>query len=274
MLVQRLRCLGGALFLCGFLAGLTTVVTAEELPESAMVRIENLYISGLLEQAELEGLRLLGTVEGVSDFDKAEVCRVLAFVYIAQEDQALGKQYFIQALQYNANLRLDRSLTSPKILAVFDEARSDFVRGRLVKRDVSESELRSYKLRLEGGVRSLVLPGWGQLHKGHKVRGIAWMSATGATAVGLAYSHLSMLDARDRYNSSKNANSAGENWDDYDKWWRVRNGFGYALAACWVSATIEALITEPPTNSSAGIDLGLFWNDINQQPMATLSVRF
>ncbi len=56
--------------------------------------------------------------------------------------------------------------------------------------------------RLSAGMRSLVLPGWGQHYRGHKKKGYAFLGAVVVTSVVLRFQHQSFKSALDHYNQT------------------------------------------------------------------------
>ncbi|MCB2211341.1 hypothetical protein KQI52_04440 [bacterium] len=237
-------------------------------------RIEQYYLEGRLDKAELEALRLLNRPTGLTEFERGELYRILGFSSVARDDTDQAKQYFRSAFQHNPNMRLDRNLTSPKILSVFDEARIEFKQVRILDREALVNDLKSYRLRVEGGVRSLLFPGLGQLHKGHKLRGNMMLGATGIAIVGLVYSHVMVLDAEDRYNRSEDPISAQSNYDDFLTYWQWRYSFGYAIAAVWIGSTLDAFLSPPDESAFDRITIELAYDPESRTPMAGLAFHF
>ncbi|HEX03898.1 MAG TPA: hypothetical protein ENH10_01920 [Bacteroidetes bacterium] len=237
-------------------------------------RIEQYYLTGRLDRAELEALRLLSKQSDLTDFERGELYRILAFSAIAHNDSVLAKQYFRFGLQHNQNLRLDRNLTSPKILSVFDAARIEFKQVRIMNREELVDDLKSFQLRVEGGVRSLVLPGLGQFHKGQRVRGNLYLGATGLCIIGLLYSQVMVMDSQDRYDRAQDSVSAIANYDDYSLYWKMRNSFGIAIVTVWVVSTLDAFISPPDESAYSSITLELTYEQDSNTPLAGLAFHF
>ena len=237
-------------------------------------RIEQYYLTGRLDRAELEALRLLSKPTGLTDFERGELYRILAYSAVARDDADLARLYFRDGLKHNANLRLDRNLTSPKILEVFDEARVEFKQVTIKDRDALIDDLKSYRLRVEGGKRSLLLPGLGQFHKGHTIRGNLLLGAAGLTIVGLAYSQVMVMDSEDRYDRSEEPGVAASNYDEYRLYWRLRNGFGMAFATIWAGAALDAFLSPPDESAYHRITLELAYDPESDTPMAGLAIHF
>lgn len=241
---------------------------------SPVERVKNFYLDGRLDQSELEALRLLSQSTSMIAPEKAELYKILAFISIARNDPQSGRDHFINALTEMPNLRLDRGLTSPKILSVFDEARSDFRLIENEKEQTNETDIRPFKLRLEAGKKSLMLPGLGQLHKGHKTKGYVLLGAAGITAGGFLFNHFAANSSLDDYNGSTTSQEAVENWDKYESAWQMREFFGYGFVAVWIGATLDAFITEPILGEEAALNMGVDVDGQTGQPIFRLSIRF
>jgi hypothetical protein len=237
-------------------------------------RIEQFFLTGRLDRAELEALRLLSKPTGLTDFERGELYRILAYSAVARDDPELAKQYFRNGLSHNANLRLDRNLTSPKILEVFDQARVEYKQVTIKDRDALIDDLKSFRLRIEGGKRSMMLPGLGQFHKGHSLRGNLMLGAAGLSIVGLAYSQVMVMDTEDRYQNAEDPFVAASNYDDYQLYWNMRYGFGFAIAAIWLGSTLEAFLTPPNESAYSRITLELAYDMDSHTPMTGLAIHF
>jgi len=237
-------------------------------------RVEEYYLTGRLDRAELEALRLLSKQSDLTDFERGELYRILAFSAIAHNDSDLAKHYFRSGLQHNQNLRLDRNLTSPKILSVFDEARREFKQVRIVNREELVDDLKNFQLRVEGGVRSLVLPGLGQFHKGQRVRGNLMLGATGLCIIGLVYSQVMVMDSQDRYQRALDSATATSSYDDYSLYWKMRNGFGIAFVTVWVTSTLDAFISPPDESAYNRITLELAYEQNTGTPLVGLAFHY
>ncbi len=241
-------------------------------------RVSELYRSGRIDDAELLALRLINIASNLSTMDRAELYRILAFIAIARDDRDRGLEFFLKALGENPQLRLDRALTSPKILSVFERAQQEYEQpDRQQQRQIAEelSEMPKYRLRLEATTRSLMLPGLGQLHKGQKNRGIAYLAATGITLAGVIVSHVAVVQLKNDYQSSREPEKARQNYELYRDAWHWRTGFTFSLAAVWIASTCDALITDPAPQAVQPIRLG--FSPVFQQKQSfsvSLSLRF
>lgn len=262
----------------GFVLLLTTVLLCQpatllaqeaDQHETAIGEVLSLYRTGRIDRAELDALRLLNHTSELDADERSQLYQVLAFISIAREDAQLGRDFFLQALREKPDLNLDRNLTSPKILSVFDEARADFKRVQIREQDLSEEAMQAVNLRLEGAKRSLIVPGWGQLYKGNRAHGYAFMGVGTLLTGGLLYSQLAMQEKRDEYHASNDPNEAASLYDDYTSAWETRNGLAWALGLLWALNVTDALWYPPQVEVTATTTaMG------GRTPMVGLTVRF
>ena len=266
----------GLLLILFFLVLMVFPVHAQEdgNNKEAVDQVMMYYRTGRIDRAELDALRLLNHPQGMTSDDRAELNQVLAFISIARDDPQLGREYFLQALREKPDLHLDRALTSPKILAVFDEARADYKRVQIREQDLSESAMRSINLRLEGAKRSLILPGWGQFYKGNRQHGYVVAGTTLLVGSGLLYSQLMVTDKHDKYHASNDPDEASSLYDEYRDAWTTRNVLGIALGIVWAVNLVDALYYPPAgdTEETSGFDVSL--HPETGTPMVGMYLRF
>src|SRR5512133_3006388 len=115
--------------LCTCLCMFVGFALEESSIDSTLRTVESLYAAGSYAQAELEGRRLLENDQlGDSVWISAE--QWVAFSLVAQGKTALAKEHFLGILRRWPSHELDPILTSPKILAVFNDARATFLAQR------------------------------------------------------------------------------------------------------------------------------------------------
>lgn len=112
----------------------------------------------------------------------------LAFNYVAMRRSKEAQQAFRTALMFDPTLDIgDESVIAPKIrrefLAVQDDALKDY-RARVRRNTL---------------LRSLFLPGWGQIYRGERWKGYAFMTAEFAMVTGTVLSLISYNHARSAY---------------------------------------------------------------------------
>ncbi len=224
-------------------------------------RVVEMYQDGRFEEAELEALRMLSRPAGMTNLEMSELHRILAYISVARDDNEDAIEQFITALRLNPRLRVDRILTSPKILDIFDQAQDRLNRMSWEERESGERVIEIYRLRLEGGRRSLMLPGLGQFHKGQAVRGTLYSSAAGLAVIGLISSHIATETAGDKYESSNDPAELPDLYNDYRFAWRMRNGFLIGLAVVWSASILDAYLTPANLAESTSVSVSTVGDD-------------
>lgn len=173
----------------------------------------------------------------------AEIHTFLALIAYNRGELAGARRQFLSALQLAPDLELDPILVPPKIQQYFSDIRSE--QGS-AGQDVAEVVTRYVLVRdprPEAALRSMLLPGWGQLHKGHSTKAYAFAGLFGASAAGAVLAHVRRSHAKDRYEAASTVREAVEFYGPYNAWHRARAGFIRAGALVWAVSYVDALLT-------------------------------
>ena len=118
----------------------------------------------------------------------SDIHKYLAFNFVAQRKRKLAQQEFQTALRYNPKLTLgDDAVIAPKIRRTYMTIRDNTIQKS------------RHKAQLNTILRSLILPGWGQIHRGDRLRGYGFMAIQGGLLAGTLLSVRSYTQARDAY---------------------------------------------------------------------------
>lgn len=147
---------------------------------------------------------------------------------------------FVSALQLQPGIRPDVATVSPKIVEFFDSL--------ILTQEASrgEAEIRYVTLvdeRPGAALRSMLLPGWGQLHKGDRTKGVVLGSAWVATAGATAFMHASRARAREAYIDESDPEFVAQKYDTFNRRHRIRNALALSAAGVWLVAYVDALAT-------------------------------
>lgn len=202
--------------------------------------------------AEARAREALANPAGLAPDDLVEIHAALGVVLHARGADVEAREQFLAALSINPALALDSVLVSPRTLDLLEN-----VRAAAGRTDAPTSAVRYVVLvdrRPAAALRSAVLPGWGQLHKGDRGRGLAFAAGVGAAAIGTAVAHGAYNAARDRYRAATTREAAIETYAEANRLYRLRGVLGVAVAAGWTAAVVEALLTgapRAPSNASS-----------------------
>ncbi|MFA6468282.1 MAG: hypothetical protein WCW35_05235 [Bacteroidota bacterium] len=215
------------LFIISFIAiALCCITSAQQFSaDSALIEIEQMYTSGQYLAAELESRRMTEQ-SGLSDTVKVQLEKWIAFSLIAQGKSAAAKERFVALLSIDEDFELDPVLTSPKILSVFNDARSRFVarRKEQPKRDFTLNNSEDQTVTF----RSVLFPGWEQLYQGRTSAGTVFLSAgIAAFSSGIVF-ELLRADARQEYLNATAASDIASKYKTYNSY---RKAEIYSFAA-------------------------------------------
>ncbi len=207
------------------------------------------------EAAEARAREALARVETLSPDEAVEVHAALGVVLHARGADVEAREQFRAALSLNPALALDPVLVSPRTIALLETLRADAPTAApgaapavryLVLRDA----------RPGAAWRSAVLPGWGQFHKGHRRRGLAFAVGVGAAAVATGAAHLAYRDARETYLEAPTPPEADAAYGPMNRAYRRRNALAAVAAAGWALSVAEALATGAPRAPAAAARVG------------------
>lgn len=177
--------------------------------------------------------------ERVTTHDLARAHLLLGVMDYSDNSIESASANFMSALQLDPAIRPDPQTVSPKIVEFFDGLRTR------VNPD-GGTEIRYVTLvdpRPAAAIRSMILPGWGQFHKGQRTKavvlGSAWVAASGATAVA----HGARRRARRAYVDEQDPARVVERYDTFNSRHKLRNTLAVTAAVVWVAAYIDALAT-------------------------------
>ena len=199
---------------------LTHTSSAVELSETngksntdLIVRAQQFYGAGQIESAEHLALKIISDDKDLTRYEKYNAYRLLAFCAIAADNIETGKKHFISAIRNNPNMTADPLTWSPKIRNVFDMAITEVNRRKKLEREwiyASEAQLGR-----RASLKSLYLPGAGQLMKKQKRKGITLGVLTYAAFSGFLVGQFYLPNVRDNYMEASTPKQAEARWKEY-----------------------------------------------------------
>lgn len=220
--------------ICLFLSLLAGLAHAQTAVDSTLRLVDSLYTAGSYAPAELEARRMLEN-DLLNDSLRIAAEQWVAFSLVAQGKTALAKEHFLSILRRQPSHELNPILTSPKILAVFNDARATFLASR-----AQEAEASSVTVSVPpAGVtfRTIVFPGWEQWYHGRTTIGPLFAGA-GAAALGSGIT-LAFLrkSAREDYLAAKTPEDIDAKYDKY-------NNYAKAESYCFAAYAVIYLLSE------------------------------
>ncbi len=178
--------------------------------------------------------------------------RALAYYNLGSEQEAA--EAFKLALSLDPGLELDPVTVSPKIRNFFADIKAHHATIKDVDENTGESRfIIRDDVRPQAAWRSMILPGWGQLHKGQETKGYLIFSGFVLNSVGLIAAVISERSARDAYMNAVQPAEIEARYQEYNKWNNIRRILTGTGIAIWLYAFGDALWS--PTQPVEGISV-------------------
>lgn len=221
--------------------------------DSTLDAIDSLYTSGYYLDAELEARRF-SEKPGITDSMKTQIDKWIAFSLIAQEKTTLARERFLSIFSRDPSFELDPVLTSPKILSVFNDAKSEFRSQKKSNIAVPGVMYRDHNEQIS--FRAIVFPGWEQLHQGRETEGYVFVSAGSiALAGGIAFEFL-RSDARKRYLNATVSADIKSKYDTYNTMRKAEIYSFVSFAAIYIASEMDIfLVPHHDVAGASGISL-------------------
>ena len=192
--------------------------------------------------AERRAREALAGFDAFSADQLVEVHTTLALILFARNEPLEARTQFEAALSLDPRLTLDPLFVSPKTLEFFDEVKAGLAQDDgAAAREPVVRYVRVRDPRPAATVRSLAVPGWGQLYKGEQAKGWALVGLWGATAAGAVTAHVLRSQAQDDYLAATDPSEIAERYDTFNTWHRARNALALGATAVWAYAVFDAL---------------------------------
>jgi hypothetical protein len=246
---RLLRLLLICLLMC-LLAGLAPAQTSVD---STLRHVESLYSAGAYAQAELEARRVLES-DLLSDSVWISAEQWVAFSLVAQGKTALAKEHFLGILRRQPSHELDPILTSPKILAVFNDARATFLAQRA--QEVDSSLIREASVPTGVTFRTIVFPGWEQWYHGRTPIGPIFVGAGVATlGSGIALAFLRKSAHKD-YLAATAPDDIEAKYNTYNRYAKAESYCFAAFAVVYLLSEIDVIMHNSPVTLAPSIPAG------------------
>jgi hypothetical protein len=236
-----------------------SVVAQSNNVDSTFGAIELSFESGSYVTAELEARRVL-ELPGIIDSTRVLAEKWIAFSLIAQGKPSLAKDHFAALLRINPQFELDPVLTSPKILAVFNETKT-YQTASLISKDTSAV----HQLRQAPAIsfRTVIFPGWEQLHMNRLTSGYLFLGGgIGTLGAGIVFEAL-RSSARNDYLSATTSAAIESKYSRYNKYYKAEIFAFSAFAVLYIASEIDvftnsaSLSFSPIPSSTTGSGLSL-----------------
>lgn len=217
---------------------------------------------------------LIDDPSGATPSTLAEAYVLLGTIRFVRGDETSARQNYLAALGLNPDASPDPVDASPKIMAFFGTVRASY---GAEDRGGAPAEVRYLRIddpRPAAAMRSIVWPGWGQLYKRQRTKGLALSGAWAAGVAGTTVAHLARRRARDRYRSETTPSLVPDRFDTYNRRHKLRGALALGTAAVWLYAYVDAIRVRAPETISARRAVAVVPHRDDAGAGALLRVRF
>jgi len=197
--------------------------------------------------------------------------RAISFYSIAVEDSAVSN--FLQILKINKNYSPDPENVSPKIILLFNNVKSDYLKSIEPPPVVTDS-LQQFQNSPEyireqmkiSIIQNIALPGLGQIYKGDTPKGYILSALSAINLATMIYFIFDTNKKSDLYLNETNKDLIGERYDDYNRSYKTRNILIASYAVIWIYGQLDLLLfnntTTTDTNIPNEVTVNFHGNDI------------
>lgn len=203
--------------------------------------------------AERRAREALAGFDAFSADQLVEVHTTLGLILFARNEPLEARTQFEAALSLDPRLTLDPLFVSPKTLEFFDDVKAGIVQGGGSSREPVIRYVRVRDPRPSATVRSLAVPGWGQLYKGERAKGWVLVGLWGATAAGVVTAHVLRGQAQDDYLAETDPAEIADRYDTFNTWHQTRNVLALGATAVWAYAVLDALAFGGPEERALAV---------------------
>lgn len=229
---------------------------AQTAEENTVAAIYDALRTGDFTTARLRADSALASYFSFSAPSLAEIHTLRALIYDYGGNEREVTNHFTLALQLDPQVRLDPLFFSPKLQQMLERLRQQQADNaiRSGSNDLPAAEIRYISVqdpRVAAALRSLLLPGWGQLYKNQKTRGYLFLGLASGLAIATAATHFARDDAEKKYHRSRDPVAVSALYKDFERLHIARNNLALATGIVWAAAFLDALVVLPKTDKFA-----------------------
>lgn len=201
------------------------------------------------ENAQQYALQITENYESHTLFELVEAHKILGIIAY-QRDQKINDatSQFEGALSLDQTTVLDSIYVSPKTIQFFEALKSKFLTENKTgesARQVSYRYMIQPDPRPSAALRSLLVPGWGQLHKNDRRKGYVLISSAAIATATVGIFHILQHNAHTDYKNATEPGSIEQKYDSYNRLYKIRNNSALLLGGVWLYAFFDALLVPP-----------------------------
>ncbi|PKL83115.1 MAG: hypothetical protein CVV24_06665 [Ignavibacteriae bacterium HGW-Ignavibacteriae-3] len=225
------------------LAGLSTSLAQEVTYDKVKKLFENFEYDEMIKKSDQ-----LIERGNLSDSLLIELHMMRANIFYSKSEDQFTRKSFESILKIRKIYSPDPSVTSPKLIAIFNEVKADFLRRfpdvvQPLDSTMHKPEIKYQKQfpEVSAVVKNLFVPGLGQIHHGNNTKG--WLTAVASVLSigGVVYLTIDTNNKQNDYLKETNRALMQQKYDDYSKSYKLRNSAIITFAAIWIYSQIDLI---------------------------------
>lgn len=218
---------------------------AQDSPAVIADKIKQNYNQLNYNDAEKEAVAAIKNYRMFSPDQLVQIHQILGLIYFSQNKPSQARLQFEEALSLNADLKLDPLFVSPKIVEFFENVKREWALHQNEQKP-QPGTVRYIVLqdpRPSAAIRSMVLPGWGQMYKGQTRRGLIFSSLWGVGVLGTVLAHIARNNAEDDYLAETDPTKIDSRFSTFNNYHKLRNSFFVFSVGVWLVSYLDAVLT-------------------------------
>ena len=200
------------------------------------------------ENARKIGKQIAADFKSYTPIELLETHKILGVIAYQDGNLPDANSQFEQALSIDRTAQLDSVYVSPKIIKFFNDLKESH--NSRIKTEETEKSIQYRYLvqpdpRSAATLRSMILPGWGQLYKNDKRKGYFLIGSTATVTLATALFHFLQKGAHDDYLKATDPKTIEQRYDKYNSFYKLRNNTALLAGGIWLYAFFDALLAEP-----------------------------
>jgi len=186
----------------------------------------------------------------LTETEKTEILKMKAISHYSLWDEQASELSFLELLKLNRDYELDTRETSPKIVAFFDNIKDNYLfelYKEIAKSDslkeitIKEPEKSIVIVREQNYdyLKSMILPGWGQISAGETTKGWIFCTLSAAAMVSSVYYIIDANKTENDYLGETNRDLLEERYNTYNSSYKWRNISLVIYTGLWLYSQLD-----------------------------------
>ncbi len=182
-----------------------------------------------------------------------DVYKLKGISHFTLSDDKDARNCFLNILKIDSSFAFDSSKTSPKVIAFFNNVKSEFLKEKVrekifggVKTD-TVFITRNVPVKIPDNnlqqtmIRSILFPGLGQFYNNENVKGLILVSLGAAALSSSIYYIIDSNNKRNNYLDATNVSDINNKYNLYNSAYKMKNISIITFAAVWLYSQVDAL---------------------------------